>query len=509
MNMPNTASMPEFAPRERAKPEKATSGLSERTLTFGDLIEGIKSGDVAAKVLESVPGNLEDSVKHLVEAEGCSTEFASRFFQDKKFQRRVVDVCQNFAKAGEHMGRMEEAEIFTQLMESSSDNIGKLLETTDLQKSFSNLEDLSPDEIKIERLRPLQSAIEGIKDPDQHRDAQQILADAFAEVQLKNNDWKTLYASPALLEQFVKIRTIQELYESATDGKTVSALHRRIELHWDVRPDGTKVPVMGVAQMAKNKETGVVSMFGFDIAKEPRFNRETGKLEQRRVAKEGVIIIDQEARGKNQGIKFLLDKLNLVKNAKLDDFEFRANINVGSYVWARITDMDVPANAKEFLSAEEQAAIGTEPWSEEQEKLAKAKLFETHIFPAFDQKMQTALGTLTPEVQDQYRQQLEAVLAQAQQLADRASEGDASMEELAELGKGLDIFSFTEDGEVVSADDPRAKHKGHLGKASLMGIPWQARISLDRKSLGRIIDKLNKGRPIMNALMKVGLLVLH
>lgn len=91
----------------------------------------------------------------------------------------------------------------------------------------------------------------------------------------------------------------------------------------------------------------------------------------------------------------------------------------------------------------------------------------------------------------------------------KAADGSLSMEELANFGKGLDLFTFSEGGDVVRPDDPEARHKGHMGKAALIGVPWKFHVGFDRGSLSKLIDKLNAGKPLSNLLMKAGLYIVH
>lgn len=480
---------------------------------ISEVLAGLKAGekdsaeialfDRSASRLK--PEQKQALVDFLVSNERCSPEFAQNFFGDAAFRQRVMKLCRKFAEHGESMRRLEEAEIYTSLMDRSSDDIEPLLQATDLTRSFSGLKKLNPEEMREQRINEWRGAVEDMEESDEKAYALNVLRSAFESAGLRENDWASLFANRAAMDKILNHEPLQHLYEVGLGGK-MDLLHRRIELRWKTDPRGERFPVMGVGQLARNERTGEVSRLGFEIELERRVNPETGKIESRRVAKEGVIVIDQDARNKQDGIRFLLDKLGLVKKYKLDEMEFKANIQIGSYVWARLADMDVPTTAHYFLEEKDLAGLGPEPWDGEHTKRAKALVFERHILPAYQKNFESAIRHMPEEMRSQHEAALRAGLAT---LEEKAKAGVLTMEELADFGKGLDLVGFTGEGLKVSSEDPSAKQKGHIGKASIMGVPWLARLPLDRRSLSRAIDKLNKGRPISSLLMKAGLYLLH
>jgi hypothetical protein len=492
---------------------KAEPRAAATSFEFQDVLSDFKEGDTAsesAKLFERSIAYLKPEQRKLmadslIKTERCSPEFAERFLADQAFRKRITKLQKNFAEHGERMDRLEEAEIFSSIMDAGSDDIGPLLKATDLTRMFSNLKPVSPEEMRRERVKDLQGGIEGLEEGKDKAELEAVMQEAFAEAGVRPGDWNGLYATPSALEAFVKHEPMQKEYEERVGGK-LDALHRRIQLHWREREDGTRIPVLTAMQLARNPETGEVSRFGLEIESESYVNPKTGKQEHRRVAKEGVIVIDQSARNQQQGIKFLLDKMGLVKEYKLDAMEFKANIQIGSYVWARIADMDVSATARSFLSEEDLNGLGPEPWDEAATKRAKALVFRQHVLPAYSAHLREALSLMSAETRASHEEGFDQAFREIEK---KASEGTLTMEELADFGKGVDAVGFSDEGEMVRAEDPRASQKGHLGKAALMGIPWQARIPLDRRSLSAVIDKLNKGRPLSTLLMKAGLYLLH
>lgn len=509
-----TMAMPEaFAPENA--PKRSQPKTVE--IRLDDLVGAIKSGDRASDVLESYERasphlqeeNRVELTKFLVEQEGCSSEFAGKFLGDKAFRRRVVNICSSFEQNGERLSRLEEAEIYTSLSDPSADDIGPMLKSVNLEKSFSNVRNISPEEMKSFQFKEVMDAImdeENVPEAEAYR---KTFGPILKKYGVSPKEWGKLFADPELLDKFLSEPDVQKSYNGATGGKDLNTLHRRIQLSWNEREDGTRTPHMAVMQMAKNPKTGDLSRLGFEIEAEPRINSKTGKPENRRVLKEVVIVTDPESRSSNAGINFLLDKLSLVKTYKLHEAESEADIKVGSYVWARMADMDEGATAKKHLSEEALKDIGPGPWDAAQTKEIRKQLFDQHIMPAYRKHIAEALATLPPEVRQANAATLQSQAEQFKELERKAADGVLTMEELANFGKGVDLFSFTQDGEVVSPTNPEARIKGHMGKAALMGIPWNFRVGLDRASLSRVVDKLNVGKPMTSLLMKAGLYLLH
>lgn len=494
-------------------PAENPKAASSSSFEFGDLIASLKAGDKkpqGLELFERVAGKLRPEqenlmMSYLVENEGCSQEFALKFMHDKTFRKRVIGVNRNFAENGEKIDSLREVEIWTELVDSKSDDIGPLLKATNLTRSFGGLKELAPNELRNFRIKELRESIEDLEECPEKTYAMTAVNKAFQQAGIPEGNWAALFADEEALEAFLHNPELSEMYLRGVGGK-LEALHRRIDLRWNVHPDGSRTPMMNVGQIARNERTGNISRMGIDIELEKRIDPSTGEVMNRRVAKEMVIVIDQDARSKQEGIRFLLDKLNLVKEYKLDEMEFKANLQVGSYVWARIADMDVPSMAKLFLPPEEIAAIGPEPWDAARMKEAKAKVFESHVMPVYRKQFEAVIQQLPEEVRTEQESSLREGLMQ---LDAKAKEGSLTMEDLAEFGKGMDLAGFTKEGNVVGLDDSSAHQRGHIGKAAIMGIPWMARIGLDRRSLSALIDKLNKGKPLSSMLMKAGLYMFH
>lgn len=488
-------------------PRKKSTNAS-RSFEFTDVLSGIKTGVKKHEGLElfaAVSGNLtpeqrQPLIRHLVEQEGCSPAFAERFLADAKLQKRVVEVCRQFAGHAEQMPRLEEAEIFTELMEPGHDDIGLLMKTTDPRARFTKLAPLNADDVRNNRLWDLKNKIPDIPDPQEGALVREVFKNAFEQVGVRytgmDADWQALFEKPDLMKHFLSIGPVKETYQRLTEGKRVDALARRIQLTWRETPDGERIPAMHIQQLAVNPDTNYVSELGFTIEKS-----------QRRIIKDIAVVIDKDARNQSEGADFLLGNMGLIKAYRLQEAEFIANIKVGSYVWARISDVDVPSMA-DTLGHDALAELGPKPWDE---KKARGLVFRDEILPQFEKNLSAAVTSVVesisdPKEKEAMRNMLVGDLMEKQYgaLKQRALAGELSMEELAGLGKGLDVIRFNDEGELTTADDPEAKHYGHLGKASIMGVPWKARLALDTRSLFGLVDRLSKGTGLVSFLKKSG-----
>ncbi|OGL73184.1 hypothetical protein A3E39_00220 [Candidatus Uhrbacteria bacterium RIFCSPHIGHO2_12_FULL_60_25] len=497
-------------------PRKAKAAAT-KTFDFQEALEALKDG---AKKHESLslleraaehlsPEQRRPLVQRLIEQEGCSQAFAERFFDDAKFRKRVTESCRNFSEHGERMVRLEEAEIFTELMQPGSEDIAILLKTTNPQERFKQLEPLDAEDLKRNRLWDLKYQLTRVVNPREDALIREVFKNAFERVGVQytgtDADWSAVLAKSDLLEHFLSDGPVREVYRKLTNGKKVEGLGRRIQLTWRERSDGRRIPSMHVQQMAVNPETNYVSELGFTIEHEPPQEGEGG--ESKRVLKDVIVVVDKDARNRNEGAEFLLGNLRLIKAYKLHEAEFTANIKVGSYVWARISDVDVPSMAEKLLP-NAKAELGPKPWDE---KKARGLVFRDEILPTFEKNLVTAIWSVIESIKDsKEKAAMNNVLiedflnTQYDALKRRALAGELSMEELVNLGKGLDVFRFNNEGEIVRPDASDADHYGHLGKAAVMGIPWKARIGLHTRSMFGLVDRLSKGTGFVSFLKKSG-----
>ncbi|MCR4278331.1 MAG: hypothetical protein NUV54_02435 [Candidatus Taylorbacteria bacterium] len=473
---------------------------------FTNVVEAIKSGEKKNEDLELFdkiesllsPEQRQPMIDYMVQQERCTNKFAEHFFSEKKFRKRVMSLNENFLKHGEKMLRLEEAEIWIDLMEAGSDDIGPLLDTTDPTKQFKQLKPLDKKTMQQNRLFDLKNRIPDILGVEEEQFVHSVFKQNFHEVGLpyskKNEDWLALFNDPERMDAFLSLDSINELYEQLTKGQQLDALARRVQLFWKTNETGQRIPAMHVQNMAENPDTKYVSEIGFVIEKEPA--KENDPKGGRRLLKDLLVIVDKEARGSSDGANFLLGNLKLIKKYQLEEAEFVANIKIGSYVWARISDVDIPTMA-EKLPGKTKTELGPKPWNE---KEIRGMVFRDMILPTFEKNLVKAIHSVissihNPEKKKEMQTNLVENLMNNQysKLKERALAGDLTMEELVDLGKGLNVCKFDEEGDIVQADSPNATHQGHLGKAAIMGVTWTARLKLDTRSLFGVVDKLTKG----------------
>lgn len=499
----------------KREPAKRTASV-KKTFDFNEAIDGLRGGlkkSESVSLFEGVVEKLSQEqrkplIQFLVEKEGCSEAFAERFLTESKFRKRVSEVCRNFSENGERMNRMEEAEIFTELMEPGHDDISALLKSTDPSRRFKGLKPINQDELRELRLKDFNKDVKERIDPKDANLVQGILRNAFEQVGVNytgsEQDWDALFAKPDRLQHFLAMEEVREVYEIVTEGKKVHDLKRSIQLTWREMDDGSRMPSLNIKQHAMNPETKSITELGFRIEKEPV---KGSQGETQRVLKNIHIAVDKDVRGKGEGTSFLLSNLNLIKSYNLKEAEIYANIKLGSFVWTRLSDLDVPTMSDE-LSSLVQKELGPKPWDE---KVARGLIYREQILPKFEANLHKAVTSVLDSIKDSrersaMRNILEGDLLgkQYSTLRERALAGEISIEELANLGKGLDVFRFDDEGEIQNPDNQNAKHDGHLGKAGIMGVPWTARLPLDTRSLFGVVDKLSKGSGFTSFIKKTG-----
>lgn len=474
---------------------------SPSSFSFNRAFESLKSGsntEQAGKIFQYAK-LLTDQAKqaligNLERVERCSKAFSERFLSDASLFRRASKVSQNFAENGEPMSRLEEAEIYTELMDPGSDDIRKALEASDPTRSFSNLVPLEKAEIASQKLANVKYVVDNQEDPGLRQELREALQTALSSAGGGSIDdpdaWKHLAANKAAMERFKQSSDVREIYKACMHEQDIDSAERSLEMIWRDE-DGEVRPVMHIQRYAKNPENGYVSQMGFDIE----------KMEGKRVIKNVVVETDADSRGKNQGPEFLFNLLPLIKAYKLSEAEFEANIKIGSYVWTKIADIDVGA-MRQYLPEHAQDELKE---AAEDTKRQKSIIMKDFILPQFEQNMERAFASLVAGTDAQTAETVAKLRTEYQALRQKALSGDATMEDLATLGKESDLFRFDKEGEIVDPQSPDAALRGHLGKAAIMGIPWKARVPLDRAGLFRIIDKLHKGTGLMASLKRTGM----
>ncbi len=302
------------------------------SFSFNRAFESLKSGSnpeqtgkifTYAKLLtdqakQALIGNLE-------RVERCSKAFSERFLSDASLFRRASKIGQNFAENGEPMSRLEEAEIYTELMEPGSDDIRKALEASDPSRSFTNLVPLGKAEIAAQKLANVKYVVDTQEDPGLRQELREALQAALSSSGGGSIDdpdaWKHLAADKTAMERFKQSSDVREIYKASMHEQDIDSAERSLEMIWR-EEDGEVRPVMHIQRYAKNPENGYVSQMGFDIEKE----------DGKRVIKNVVVETDADSRGKNQGPEFLFNLLPLIKTYKLSEAEFEHNIKIGSYV---------------------------------------------------------------------------------------------------------------------------------------------------------------------------------
>ncbi|MEI7512483.1 MAG: hypothetical protein WCK01_03420 [Candidatus Uhrbacteria bacterium] len=466
----------------------------KKSITLSEAMEVVKDGKLdalASQFLQSfrIEGdNREAFITQFSEKEGVSTKFAERFLDDESFRRRVINICNNFSQHGERLLHMEEAEIYTEIMEPNTNDVAPLLQSTNPSERFKGARTLPRNELIAKRLLDMRDTVLSIGDTEMTEKITYMIESAMKPLGLgdivDDASWRKMAESEELLSAFVEDATMRDLYKQATEGQELEQIGRRIQLYRHERNDGSVVPTLGVDQVAKNMETGAETRLGFMIERE----------QDKRVLKDILVMVDKNTRNSNEGMKFLLDNLPLVKKYELSEAEFVANLKIGSYVWARIADVDAGAMAED-LSTEAQKELGPNA----DPKHLKAKVFEELILPAYERNFRTAHDTAL------HGKDLEPALEKAfSDLRAKALAGEATMEDFARLGEGKDMVKFDAAGKIVESDSSEAMLSGHLGKAAIMGIPWKARVPLDRSSLFDLIDKLDKSKGLMPLLKRTG-----
>lgn len=486
----------ERLPKENV-PEKTRSFSA--TGAFEDIRKGNVTDDVK-KLNEYFsilnPETRTALAEHLEQTEQASKEFAERLVKDPSLLKRVAHIAQNFAEHGQSFTSLQSGEIYTELMDPRQDNIEKVLKISNPAEAFHHLKPLDKQEITAERFVGIRSAYKYEQDLAFKRELQQMLQTAFTEAQLGSIDsdesWQQATQNPKVLETLKQNPMLRKLYEAALNDRNIDNIDKSIEMLWRQNEKGERNPVMHLHQFAKNPETGHVSELGFDIEKEGN----------ERILKNILIETDSTTRATNQGPAFLLSMLPLIKEYGLKKAEFIANIKIGSYAWAKITDVDMPSMLDQ-LSPSARKELGDGPLDE---KKAKGLLMKERILPTYEKHMVVAIASIinagaNPEQIATLRGIMEN---EYEALKTKALAGEATMEDLASLGKDINVISFDKNGEIVAPNSPEATMTGHLGKASIMGIPWKARVPLDRASLFHIIDKLHKGTGVASAMKRAG-----
>ncbi len=501
--------------------EESKTPKEEKSFSFNkaisELRQGNRSNSDVKKLIEIAPlisrESAEPMIEYLIKQEGLSPEFSSKMLSDTKLMQRVVKLAGNFAENGERMLALEEAEIYCDLFGSDRDDISVLLQSANLSRKFTNLKALDRQDTMAEQLNTLRQYLLGdigdsILQQELITDIQGILDTLGLGSMQDKNTWIELAHDQEKFNKFYANRKISDIYSAVMDDREIKTLGRGIELFWRKETTGSEpVPAMRVEKFARNPETGAVSRFAYDIEKEYIILPDGNKKSQR-VVKNLEIVIDQAARGTNQGPEFLLSLLPLCKEYGIDEVEFVANMKIGSYLWTRISDIDALATLQN-MAPHERTKLGNSP---DDEKKAKGIIMTKYMLPKYESNMAAAISSVLKGIKDpKKKKETEDLLVRQFMekeygaLKQRAVAGEVTMEDLANLGKGFELINFDEDGKIVPQGDSRAVHHGHLGKAAIMGIPWKTRIKTDRDSLFALIDKLHTGTGAKSSFMRLAM----
>ena len=501
-------------------PEKAKKTKdAQKGFEFTGAIEDLKTGEIGGNVKRLFEfssllskDNRTKLGEHLQRYEACSPEFATKFLADRRLQNRVKKIAQSLAESDERLLSLGEAEICCDLMEPGKEDISQIIEAMSPKKQFKGLVELKGPQVAGKRLADLWEQLKYITDPEQGREATEYIQAAFKKLGLgPPNDPATLEAllsDPKKIDLLKRDKYLQDIYAALLDDRSMDSMDRSVEFYWRKDESGEKLPVMYVERYAVNPKTESVSKLGFEITLETEV-RPDGTKRKKRIMQNVMIVIDEQARGSNEGSQFLLSLMPIINKFGIEEGEFVANLKIGSYNWTKIADMDVPSMVK-TLSNEDLKDLGKDA---EDEKKAKAFIMQHKILPTFEKNMAIAIGIFLHSIKNPgERQKMEQKLVKELmekeygKIKEKALAGEAAMEDLANLGKDLRVFRFDEDGHVVAPDNPKAKIEGHLGKAAIMGIPWKARVPLTREARFGMIEKLQRGSPIKALMQKMGIL---
>ncbi|MFZ6015368.1 MAG: hypothetical protein ACOYUZ_03355 [Patescibacteria group bacterium] len=446
---------------------------------------------------------LQTLARHMTEQERCGKTFVERFFFDPKFRKRVKNICKNFAEHDETISCLEEVEIFSEIMEPGYEDIGTMLETSNPARRFKNLKAFSKQDIIAGRLNDMYRAVTELSDPVIQSQIKTSLERSFAMVGLSDIDdstqWQKLVNDKEKLQIFLQDAGVGKIYEQINQGKRIENISRRIQCLWLRDYDGNISPVIDVNQQAHNPENEQYAQLGFQIAKQTRTDAVTMKTETARVIREGVIIVDETVRNNNGGMDFVTGNIPLINKYKLQQMEFLADFQIGSYTWTKIADIDYQTMI-EAMPDDEIKELGEKPWTE---KKMKALVMKKVILPNFEQNLvravKFAIDNASDTAEKKYLSRLlidDLINTQYTEIKAKAENGEASIKDLAGLGRGFEVFRFNKRGELAPPQDPDSEVPGHLGKAAIMGIPWPGRISLDTASIFEIIDKLHQGNDL-------------
>ncbi len=453
-----------------------------------------------------------ESQNALPRADGASEEFQKALQTDRKLLKRVQETIADLARIGEPIKTLRETEVFADLFKGVSTKISTAFEAVDPVRSSKRLRNAEATEVRQLRMHTFNEKLRTIKDPTAQAEIQRAVTQGIESVGLGQDPdaLLTIAEDENLFKRFSQHPGAREAYEALMSNRSLEDAGRQVEAYYRKGPQGEKIPVMHIDRFAVNAETGSVVEFGFDIEKQKRVDRKTGELREQRIVKNPVIVMDAEARGSSSGLKFIVGLLPMTKKLKLDAAELVCNIKQGSYTWARIADIDSFAMAEQ-LPPQAIQELGPGPW---EEKRLKGMVMRDIILPQFEQNISTSIGQVLefekdPEKKTELYKQLVTDLYYTEypKLKEKALRGEITMNELANLGKGINAFKFNEEGKLTDQD---SHITGHLGKTALLGpgkngIPWKATIGLDRASLFKLVEGLSPGTGLMDKVKRAGM----
>lgn len=479
-----------------------------------EMKQGKRKGEDLKKFLEFASYLKGDAVKTMIkylhEKEFVSVEFAAKMLANPKLLKRVTKLTENFAACDEKMFSLEEAEIYCQLMDSGHDDISGLIKAVDPTKKFKQLKPLDRQEVIAKNLDDMRRLLLGgwndvVMENEIRRDVQKVLDKVGAGPLEDPATWKTLADDPKKYKIFCSNPRMNVIYSAVMEGRRIETQGKKIELFYrQETPESGPSPCMHIERYARNPESGSLTKLAFDIEQEVT-RLPDGQEKKVRVLKNIDVVIDKDSRGSNLGPEFLISFLPLIKEYGIERFEFVANMKIGSYAWRKIGDID-PLIYMNELAPKERKELGPGPIDT---KKAKGMIMAKFILPTYEKHMAAAINAVLKSINDkQEKKKMEDILVHQfmekdyEALKAKALAGLASIEDLSDLGRGLDVVSFNEYGEIVPPGDKTESLKGHLGKASIMGIPWKVQIETTKESLMNVVDKLLKGKGILNTLKR-------
>lgn len=458
----------------------------------------------------------EDIRAQLIER-GASESFADRASIDTNFLEKCAKASARFESTGEGFVNLQEIEAYTDLYPDTDPDPSSLLKSISIEKNFG-MKDLKGSNLAAFRLMlslsDIKAATKDIQVDIETLARQKVAAllppDKAQLLQryAENGDgggwskefFETTSSNPELLKAMLVSPEVIQVYNEYYDAP-IETIGKRLRFYSGESATGTIEPKFEIQSTAINEQTGSVSTFSGTIEKSDAQSPD-GETSVKRKISDVTIQVDSAARGSGSGMQFLLSQIPQQKNLAVDEMTFLADINMGSYVWRKVADVDVMKQANEVFSEEDWRALKRE--GKTSEKDVRQKLFESYLWPKASDRIQQyaedlrANNALSPAQLEQLSKDWKALQA-------KVDDGTITIADLGDFGKGMNVCGFNNEGHVIPSNDSRVVKKGHIGQAVLIDFPWQAKISLKKKDLFKHVDALLDGKPLKKALAKTGI----